>query len=180
MMEVYLQDSCASDCLIQLASDWTHHNIWCDGTVGWSQFREGSSACVIAVRQMCPTASLQPRWPQHVQPGCTHCRIGLLHSVSHSWALQQPATGDLWEHLTPPSPPAHLSSLLKKLGKSEAWSGAAASPSQALSPALQVPPVRISGCLPEVGNSIFPLAVLLQGILCGWLKSTRRTSPLKV
>lgn len=179
-MEVYLQESCASHCLIQLASDWTHRDIWWDGTVG----------CHSSEKVLPPVSSLWGRCvPRHL---CSHagpstyslaapnCRIGLLHSVSHSWALQQPATGDLWEHLTPPSPPAHLSSLPKKLGKSEAWRGAAASPSQALSPALQVPPVRISGGLPEVGDSIFPLAVLLQGILCGWLKSTQRTSPLKV
>lgn len=80
------------------------------------------------------------------------CRVGGLHSGSQGWALHRPAIGDLWEHLAPPCLPARLGCLPKKPGRSKMWSQAAARPSQALSPAPQVPPLCISGCLPKVGR----------------------------
>lgn len=94
------------------------------------------------------------------------CRVSELHSRSQGWALHCLAVGDLWEHLAPPSLPAHLISLPKKLGKSKMWSWAAASPSQALSPAPQVPPMCISGCLSKVGQYFPPHCTSAGNPLC--------------
>lgn len=58
--------------------------------------------------------------------------------------LQQPPSGDLWEHLTPPSLPVRLP---QELGKSKTCSQAAASVSRPLSPVPRVPPLSVSGCL---------------------------------
>lgn len=58
VMEVYLQESCTSDHLIQFTQTGC---VMTSGDVGQSQLRAGSSAYVIAVGQMCPMTSLC--WP---------------------------------------------------------------------------------------------------------------------
>lgn len=51
-METYLQESCASISLIQLALDWMCHDVRWDGVVRQRQLRDGSSTCLIPVGWM--------------------------------------------------------------------------------------------------------------------------------
>ena len=123
MMEVYLQESCVSHRLIWLALDRMRHDVWWDSTVGQLQLRADFSACVLAVGQMCPTASVSCPGPSTSSLATPSCKVDELHSTSHSWSLQRPEIGDLWEHVTAPSQPAHLHSPPKELGKSKTGIG---------------------------------------------------------
>lgn len=51
-MEAYLQESCVSISLIQLALDWMCHDVRWDGVIQQHQLKDGSSTCLIPVGRM--------------------------------------------------------------------------------------------------------------------------------
>lgn len=108
--------------------------------------------------------------PSTYSLGASSCKVDELCSRSHRWALQHPAIGDLWEHVAPP--PKEI----REIHKTE--SGC----SQPLTSPITSPAgtTRVYLGVSLRWDSTFPLAALLQGILCVWLKSARRTSPVKV